>query len=174
MNRNPIDEFTNQIMQKERFLSFYIWKSAQNYGYSLTKQEIEDIFSDSYLKAATKIQNTEEIELKYPLAWFTRIVFLTLMNFLRKKKHKTKAIDIQELEDLRMMNMVYETIDRHMNDDIIKKLMDKHLTEDEKKVVEMNVKGYSYEEISKALNRTQESVRQLKSRAIKKIKKLIN
>jgi RNA polymerase sigma factor (sigma-70 family) len=174
MDNKVIDELTNQLIQKERFFSFYIWKTAQEYGYTMNTQEIEDILSDSYLRAATKIQNNRALRLRYPLAWFTRVIFLTLMNFLRKRQHKIKGINIQELDNVRATNFVYETIDNHINNDIIKKIIDKHLTDDEKTVIQMNVDGYTYEEISNVLGKTEESVRQIKSRAVKKIKKKIS
>lgn len=169
-----IDEITKQFMAKEKFLAFYIWKTGKRYGYDFDKAEIEDLISDSYLTAVSKLKNRPDLTLRYPFAWFLKIVFLTSMNSIRKRLKNHHILTRELLEDLENTSFVYETIDGDIDDSIIKDVIEKKLAPDEREVLKMNLEGYSYDEIADSLSKSKEAIRQIRSRSIKKIKKLLN
>jgi RNA polymerase sigma factor (sigma-70 family) len=165
-----IEEFTDLVKAKERMYSYFIWNTAKRNGTSLGKQEIEDIISDAYLSAVTQIRNNPRLIIIFPVTWFMRVIYFRTLRYLKNKK-RVKTFN-KEWEELMATNFVYDTIDKDLPELELKALMEK-LKGEERNVIEMNVQGLSYKEIAARLNKKEDNVRQIKSRAVKKLRKLL-
>ena len=176
MINDKIAEFTKKIRSKERNYSFMLWSTGLKYGVKLSTQDIEDIIGDGYLLAVTKMRSEPKMEISYPVAWFTRILLLTCLNALRK--HFTKdveSINNSTIDELSDTDFIYDAIDSKLDSSILRSLIDTTLSDQEKKILQMSIEGYTNEEILDSFERSEnkisyEALRQSKSRAIKKLK----
>lgn len=145
-----------------------------NYLYGLTRDKdvAEDLLSEVFLKVILKYKFFNKLSSER--TWIYSIARYTFYEYIRKKN---KNNDLSVLLENNMVNL-FEI--RNIEEKLVEKeLIDKiksainNLNEKEKDVCNLRIKGYSYTEISKELNITENSSRVLFFRGKEKIRKIL-
>lgn len=145
-----------------------------NYLYGLTRDKdvAEDLLSEVFLKVILKYKSFNKLSSER--TWIYSIARYTFYEYIRKKN---KNNDLSVLLENNMVNL-FEI--RNIEEKLVEKeLIDKiksainNLNEKEKDVCNLRIKGYSYTEISKELNITENSSRVLFFRGKEKIRKIL-
>lgn len=174
MDSDKVSELANAVQERQKWFAYFVKQTLLAFGLVLSKEDIEDILSDSFLKASTKLLHDKSLEIQNYYAWFAKIVYYTSLNAHKKeliKNSKLSKIDISELED-------YYYVHNFMNESNNKELVQKVLNildKKEEQIILMSIiDGLSSKEIAEKMNIDQAAtVRKIKSRAIKKLRNKI-
>jgi RNA polymerase sigma factor (sigma-70 family) len=168
-----IQDLTSTARDHERSLAFFVWKQAKSYGVDLGTQDIEDILSESYLIALTKLRNDHSLVVSNYYAWLTRIVFLNMLNTFKKQVQRKMKLSDTDLQEIMDVNLVMETLDNVVHRKMLNEKIGELLTQEEKAIIDRGIEGYLSREIAEELGISSDAVRKIKSRAIQKIKKIL-
>ena len=182
-------EFTSEFISKLKkqdhtaFNEFYL-KTVDtffryiNANYFLPPQDREDIISDFYVKRRESIKHYDE---KQSFSWYFRTIF---KNTLKDHFKKNTDIPFTELESTQEDSESFE--DTLIDTDDLTTLLEQefkfeHIQKAMKELDEWNkdviyrkfIEEKSYEEIAFLLSTSQDNVRQKLSRAIKRLKELL-
>jgi RNA polymerase sigma-70 factor (ECF subfamily) len=143
---------------------------------SWSEETAEDITQEVFLKAYNSFKNYTYSG-KSPLAYFYTIARNILIDKGRKKRVKIERLDlkdelIEEIPDT-LENILEQNIRKENEEDLHKKIS--QLSEDQQDVIILKfIDGLSNAEISKVLNKSEVSVRQLQSKGLKSLRKILN
>lgn len=168
-----IKRLTEVCREEERILAAFALKIFSTYGVRVEKDDIEDILSDAYLKATTRLLNNKNLEIQNYQGWIRRFISFTCLSFL-KKKLKTSDHFVQ----LGRYDHVYELIQEDAYDhSIYKELVDellKRLPQLEQEVIKLSIiEGYSTKDIAEKIKKQTDNVRQIKHRALLKLREYL-
>ena len=150
-----------------------------NANYRLPAQDAEDIIWDFYVKRRDAIKNHDD---KQSFTWYFRTIFKNTIKDHFKKNTDTPFTELESTYDERAKfedtlidgNDLTEFLEHDYKFDQIQKAM-KELDDTDKDIVYRKfIEEKSYEEISFLLWISQDTVRQRLSRAIKRLKELLN
>ena len=169
---------TETSQKEERAMTYFAAKTLSSYGRTPSKEDIREVLSNAYLRAATLLNNDKQLKIKNYSAWLRRILFFVCLDYVKKE---TKLILFDDIEELQSVNGIYEIVNGYRNQDpesifFNKEFADELMSsidEKERKIIKMSVEGYKSEEIGKLLNENPSNVRQIKSRALKKLRQKI-
>lgn len=133
------------------------------------KDEAIDIAQDVFLKVLNFLPNYKENHTS-PKAFFFRVAKNTLIDHVRKKKEiVSDEIVIESLSEQPFKDKEIENI---QTKEIIEQIR-KHLNEEQQQIITLiYTNDLSYKEISEILNKKEDNIRQIHSRAIKKLRDL--
>jgi len=153
------------------FLTLYERHKKRIFGYLFTKlknrSEADDVFQSVFTKLHIARQKYRK-EIPF-LPWIFTITKNNLLDYLRKKSTYTKHIAISEKEVERYAD---PTSDTAHNSVAISELSS--LTAAQRQVLELRFnEGLTFREISAQMQTTEDNTRQIISRAIRKVRKLM-
>lgn len=156
---------TDAVRKNDRSLAALARRVLTQRGVSASHEEVEDVLSDAYLRAATRLRNEPRLQVENYAAWFSRFVFFTCLRRARELSKLPVTIDLDgmEMQD-QMLDMVPElllTMDKLLES----------LDPTDQKIVMRAAEGFTSKEIAGELggNLSEASVRQKKSRALRKL-----
>lgn len=133
-----------------------------------TAQDLTQIVFIKIFKSLDKIKKFE-----HPLAYFFTVSRNTVIDYFRSAKHTETLPDDIFLEDTVSKN-TSEMLNKETDLNQIKKVIIK-LSPDQKEIILLKYfQDLTNKEISQLLGKSEEAIRQLQSRAIKKIKELLS
>jgi RNA polymerase sigma factor (sigma-70 family) len=168
-------EFDHASQNRDSFEVLYMDYFTPIYRYVFfriaDRESVMDIVQTVFLKA---FQSKDSIDSDRALAYLYTIARNSIIDFYRKK-HAVSLQDfddyIQMIADKTILNPEQEGV-RSDNKTYIYQLLD-HLSQSEKDVVIMKcLQELSYSEIAEILGKSEEAIRQIQSRALKKLKQL--
>lgn len=169
-----IKKLTEEVMKRERQLAGFAWNILESRGSSPSRVDIEDVLSEAYLTAATKVRNQENLIIENYFAWFRKVLFFACLKFA-KKQGQLQEVQYQELEDeaqlLEIVNIHQKGQDPDVS--ILSKELLGALSETDQDIVKSSAEGYTSREIANRLSLSPESVRQRKKRALDVLKGLL-
>ncbi len=157
---NEMENFTYLYNKYVEKIYKYIFFKVKN------KNNTEDLVSLTFLKAIKGIKNFN-CEKNYFSAWLYKIARNTVADYYRFKK-ETSSLD--DLFDLKADMCVAEDYKTKEKKEIIKKALNK-LNKKQKEVIELRVwHELSYKEIAQIVNKNEDNVKVIFSRALKNLK----
>ena len=141
-----------------------------------SQETAEDLAQEVFLKAYNSFSNYTYSG-KSPLAYFYTIARNLLIDTGRKKRVKIERLDledklIEEIPDT-SENILEQNMRKENEEDLHKKIS--QLSEDQQDVIILKfIDRLSNAEISKVLNKSEVSVRQLQSKGLKSLRKILN
>jgi RNA polymerase sigma-70 factor (ECF subfamily) len=130
--------------------------------------DAEDLTQNIFLKAWNYLPNYKQKKDPFS-SWLYAIARNTIIDFWRKKKDWSIS-ELGENTIKEEKKSIDDLIDEERDLGIIKKLMEL-LSEDQQEVIVLKfIDGLSGKEISKIINKKEDAVRQLQSRALKTLK----
>jgi len=139
------------------------------------KEAVEDVVSESFLKACSLMRarpNHSPEDPEEVLAWLLRICVFKVLEYCRKQ-HRSKIMPLTPHEqDLLTYHDVIDYVDSRGFEELTEftEILDK----DERNLLEMYFKeGFTSKEIANRLALSAESVRQRKSRLLRKLRKFV-
>lgn len=169
-----IKQLTRNVMAKQRQLAAFASKTLQSSGLSPSIADIEDVLSDAYLTAATRLRIEEYLSIEHYYAWYRRFLYFACLKFA-EKKGRLPTVQLTNLEEEVQLLEIVDAHRRGINPDaslLVQELL-KNLDETDQDILISRAAGYEYKEIAKKLNMSEESVRKRKSRASKALKELM-
>lgn len=136
------------------------------------KETAEDLTQIVFLKAYNSLKTFKDTG-KSPLAWFFTIARNAVIDHFRANKNV--FVDSEDaLVNLPSRENFIEALDDQRDMGILKELM-LNLSGDQQEILILKfINDLSNREISQLLNKSEESVRQLQSRGLKALKKLVD
>lgn len=154
------------------FASLYERHSGKVYAYLKkklnTREETDEVFQKVFLKFHHSRKNYDR---QYPvMQWLYVIAKTTLLDHFRAQSKQVKVDEspIEEINpNLLSQNAPAQTLSLERDIEILQSL-----SKEQRQAIEMRVfDELSYEQIAEKLNRSQDNVRQLISRALKKLRR---
>ena len=141
-----------------------------------SEETAEDITQEVFLKAYNSF-STYTYSGKTPLAYLYTIARNILIDKGRKKKVKIERLDLEDktIEEIPddLENILEKKIRKDNEDDLHKKI--KQLSPDQQDVIILKfIDGLSNNEISKVLKKSEIAIRQLQSKGLKSLRKILN
>ena len=141
-----------------------------------SEETAEDITQEVFLKAYNSF-STYTYSGKTPLAYWYTIARNILIDKGRKKKVKIERLDLEDktIEEIPddLENILEKKIRKDNEDDLHKKI--KQLSPDQQDVIILKfIDGLSNNEISKVLKKSEIAIRQLQSKGLKSLRKILN
>ena len=134
--------------------------------------ETEDLTQTVFLKVFKSIERYRD-ENKDPLAYFFTVARNTVIDFWRKKKRKEIPLedtDENELETDDSSHDLVEQAEKELSQNTLKKALG-ILTDEQKEVIVLKfISDLSNKEISDVIGKSEEAIRQLQCRALKKLR----
>jgi RNA polymerase sigma factor (sigma-70 family) len=132
------------------------------------RYSVEDVLSDAYIAAATRLRHDRNLHVDDWVAWFRRFVFLTCLRHTRDKL-KDRSIDLDSVEaEERLLDLVAVRSSANVED--IRLIVNEALNaldEQDCNIVQQSADGYTSAEIAEKLGLSPENVRTRKSRAVR-------
>lgn len=166
LHEERIRKLTDLLRRRQRQLAGFAWRCLSVRGVQPQNADVQDALSDAYLIAATKIRNDPTLVVENWEAWFRKFLFFTCLK-LADAHHKlglTTTIDELEAEDEILQSSA------HWDDNILARELLDSLEPEEREVLTQAGSGYTSNEIGVALGKSADNVRQIKSRAIEKLR----
>ena len=158
---------SKQMIEYEKYIApifRFIYFKVKNY------QEAEDLTQTVFLKAWKNIDKYKEKGYQFS-SWLYVIARNTITDYW--KKNKTLNIEEEILNSIPDNENVLEKIENAEDFNKIIKFIDK-LTDDQQDLIILKfIEGLSNQEISKIINKKEDAIRQLQSRAIKSLKDIL-
>lgn len=169
-----LQALTDAIVAHDRPLASFTRMCLSARRMNTGKSAVEDVLSDAYIAAATRLRHDRNLQVDDWVAWFRRFIFLTCLRHTRDKlKDKTIDLDTAEMEE-RLLDFVADRAAPNKEDIrliVAEALQNLQKTDPESHtIVEQSADGYTSIEIAKTLGITPENVRTQKSRALKKLR----
>lgn len=168
-----IGKLTEVVDQNRRFFEYFAWNCLQVRGAKPSKEDLEDVLSDAYFDAASLLKNGRFVDLQYYNAWFRKVLFLRCLQH-SKRKHRELARIVTSLSEQDDVLDLGRGAGRFADDAEMPILWDELLSkldkEDDKQIVLKSLEGYTSKEIAQSLNLSPQNIRQIKSRALRKIR----
>lgn len=133
------------------------------------KQDAEDVTQVVFLKLFTTNANFEDRKIS-PLAYFFTVARNALIDHVRKSSHDPIFDDEELAEKSDKIEKKENPFSVHENKDLIKRALEELDGEQHDVVIYRFMEGFSYEEIGEMLGKSDDAVRQICSRAVKKIR----
>lgn len=133
-----------------------------------SKTEAEDLVQEVFLKVYQGIENFKD-QNKLPLNYFFTIARNTLIDYWRKKKEVLVDEKLENISDKNADSA--ELVEQKETEGMIINLI-KDLTEEQQEVIVLKfINDLTNREIAKLLGKSEEAIRQLQCRALKKLRK---
>lgn len=171
----PLDSANDPILMEayasgdeHAFQVLYARHSGKIYGFLKSKldsrSDVDEVFQLVFLKFH---QNRSKYDPKFPvLQWLFVIARTSLLDFLRSKSRQSSHEQIENL-DFSSQNTAERTL---INQEDLR-LSEVEISNEQKEIVRLRVfDELSYQEISVKLGKSSENVRQIFSRAIKRLR----
>lgn len=85
-----IRQLTEFVQANQGPLAYFAGVCLSTGSRSVRPETIEDVLSDAYLVAATRIQKDPDLAIRKMGAWFRKVIFFTCL----KEKHKRKMTEL--------------------------------------------------------------------------------
>jgi RNA polymerase sigma factor (sigma-70 family) len=169
-----LQAFTDAIVAHDRPLASFTRMCLAARRMNTTQTAVEDVLSDAYIAAATRLRHDRNLQVEDWVAWFRRFVFLTCLRHTRDTlKDKTIDLGTAEMEE-RLLDFVADRESSNKEDTrlIVAQALERLKVDDPQShtIVERSADGYTSVEIAKTLGLTPENVRTQKSRALRKLR----
>lgn len=135
------------------------------------KETVQDLTQAVFIKIFKSLDKIKNFD--HPLAYFFTVSRNTVIDYYRSVKQTENLPDDIFLEDTTSKN-VNETLNTEADLKLVKKAMVKLSPEQKEIILLKYFQDLTNKEISQLLNKSEEAVRQLQSRAIKKIRELLS
>jgi RNA polymerase sigma-70 factor (ECF subfamily) len=155
----------------EAFNCLYGKYKSLVYGYLYKRvnkrTEVDEIFQDVFLRLH---KSRSRFKSKYPFEpWLFTVLRNSLIDYYRKKRREYHDVSLDGLEDA---PSALQVVDKHNLDGLLPKNAD--LSKNQRQAIELRYgEDFSFEEIADTLGTTSVNVRQIVSRALKKLRKFI-
>ncbi len=135
------------------------------------KQEAEDLTQTVFLKIWNSLSKWKSNHTS-PISFFFKVAHNTLIDHCRKKS--TQEIVSDETVNIFTENKPWEDKEKYFREtkEIIEKITQKLSEEQQEIITLIYTNDLTYEEIAKITNKKEDSIRQIHSRAIKKLRDL--
>jgi len=149
----------NQLSSQVRAIAYSYFKSKFNYGKLSSLGDADDLANDVFLSFAKQYQDVEKIE-----NWLRRVIFLTFVNFYKKKKQSYEYNDELYSDDKKENEL--SSVDMQKVTSIIDTLKDP-----KDKIIKMRFwDGMQFNEIAEKLDRKEPAVKKMFYRTLEEIK----
>jgi RNA polymerase sigma factor (sigma-70 family) len=174
--QDALTALTRVVRDGERSFAAFAWRCLAIRGANPAMADVEDVLSDAYLTAATRLRSEPGLRIERLDAWFRKILFFKCLRAAaasRKDGIRRVAASL-EAED-RLLDVVdrsvssSEDLDRHL---FVKELLGT-LDIRARSVVEMSAAGFTSAEIGRDLNEQTDNVRQIRSRALSRLRRAL-
>lgn len=159
--------------EESAFAVLYQRHSGKIYAYLRkrlnNREEVDEVFQKVFLKFHKTRKNYNK---DYPIAqWLYVVAKTTLFDHFRLQNRQVK-VDEKPIEEINSALLSQNESSEPLNMERDMSLLNS-LSQEQRQAVEMRViDELSYEQIAKTLNRSQDSVRQTISRALKKLRRV--
>jgi len=168
-----IRSLTDLVKREEPALAGFAWRCLAVRMRRPQREDVEDVLSDAYLAAATRLRCDSSLVVHSLGAWFRRVLFFRCLKHAKMQSADDweKPIDQLERED-EMVEILHrgshiETEDAILADELLSTLGGR-----DRRILELTIEGYTSREIAEVLEETPENVRKVKSRAIGKLQRI--
>jgi RNA polymerase sigma factor (sigma-70 family) len=165
-----IRELTDVARSQQNDFERFAWRCLAVRGFQPQREDVEDALSDAYLIAATRIRNEPALRIPNLPAWFRRVLFFACLKKVDRKRSLgiTEEIEALEFEDSQVRS----------NPDwdspiFVRDLLEK-LEPKERAVLGLLAQGETSGDIAGKLNLSAENVRQIKSRGIRSLRRIMD
>jgi RNA polymerase sigma factor (sigma-70 family) len=166
---NRLRILTEIVQENDEKLSGWVRSWLRSRSGQPTKEEVQDVLSDAFVTAITKLRDAPELEIHFPFAWFLRILFFTSLRHARRHLHVIQRL---ELEDRLLNRIVDPTVSNSESRLVIDNAV-KTAAGDDLEIIQLAAQGYTSEEIGEKLDISPELVRKRKSRALQRLRLLL-
>ena len=159
--RGDLEAF-NYLYDKYKSLVYgYLYKRVNN------RTDVDEIFQNVFLKLH---HSRSRYKSEFPFKpWLFAVLRNTLIDYFRKKKKEYKDVALDSLE---MTSSALQVEDKYNIDGLLPKNTD--LNKNQRQAIELRYgEDFSFDEIACRLETTSSNARQLVSRALKKLRKII-
>jgi RNA polymerase sigma factor (sigma-70 family) len=169
-----IQELTDFVQTEQQSLFRFAWRCIALRGRKPGVQDIEDVMSDAYLTAATLLRDERSAPVRNLGAWFRKILFFRCLRLAAKWRFRQwdRTIDDLEAQD-EVLDLVASGVEgspAHESRLLVRELLDS-LDSRSRAIVELAAEGYSAVEIAERVGESPANVRQLKSRAVARLRR---
>jgi len=171
-----IRDLTNLVRSEANSLSGFARVNLLRVMRSPQREDVEDVLSDAYLAAATRLRREPSLEVQNLGAWFRKVLFFRCLQYGKKWREGKWAKSLEDLENEdQVLEILHQAEKSHSTtettllvDECLSKLDDR-----ERQVLVLAAQGYTSREIGNKFKETPENIRKIKSRAIEKLRNLL-
>jgi RNA polymerase sigma factor (sigma-70 family) len=161
-----IRQLTDVARRRQRDWQSFAWQCLSVRGAQPQPADVQDALSEAYLTAATRLRNEPTLIVENLEAWFRKVLFFVC---LKQADARHKLGLVGTLESLQGEDEVLQFSPSWDHNILARQLLD-NLEPEEREIVTMAGQGLTSKEIGQALGKSGENVRQIKARAIAKLK----
>lgn len=170
-----ISDLAAIVRTHERGLGIFAERCFRNRGLAVDREELRDVVSDAFLAAASRFHAQPDLHLRNPLAWFRKVLFFNVLRRTRELAGDLNGEDsIRELEgEDEVLEAVFGANPVPIEAEAAAAVREAlaHLDHNEAKILEMTAEGFSSREIGMKLDLSDSNVRQIRSRAVAKLRR---
>ena len=174
MISEKISNLTESVMEHQAQLASFAYGILKSRGMDGHKSDVEDVLSDAYLAAASKIRSKPDLEIENFYAWYRKFLFFACLK-LAARKGQFPSVELEELENYAQLLEIVHSGQVHQDPDVslfCEKLL-MNLKEKDRDILTKSAQGYTSVEIAEELELKPEAVRQSKKRALELLRKLV-
>lgn len=170
-----VHALTQMVSEQQRALAHFAWTCLAARGAKAGPEDVEDVLSDAYLKAATRLSKEPGLEIENFNAWFHRIVFFDALHHARRWRGREWERGIAELEREAETQTELHALQggSGVEDRILARQLLERLGEEDREIVRLSLEGYSSEEMADRVGTSAAAVRQRKSRALHQLREAL-
>ncbi len=160
-----VNALADLLRDKRRELEGLAWHTLSLRGLRPGPADVEDALSEAYLRAATRFRNDPTLEVENLQAWFRAFIFVVCLKQADRRYKLGLGATIEEME-FEVMVLETSTFNRILANELLDRLDPR-----EQQILRRFAEGFTSAEIAVELEMSPEQVRQIKSRAIQRLKR---
>lgn len=164
-----IRRLTEAVQEHDAELAGLVRHWLWSWAVAPTSEDVRDVLSDAFVEAITKLRNNPQLQLRLPYPWFMRFAYF---QSLRRARHHYSALEQLKVEE----DVLNRFADPTAVDSESKAVIDdavKSAAGDDLELLLLAAEGHTSDEIAERLGISPELVRQRKSRAVKRVRTLL-
>ena len=173
---DPVLNLIVLVQQQQSDFARFAWRCLALRGREPDLADIEDVMSDAFVVAMSRLREEPLLKIRNLGGWFRKILFFQCLRRARKWRFEGWDALVTSLEEGDyVLDILQHTTTPPDDPDLAilaRELLDR-LGPLERRIVELSISGYTSSEIAALEGETPANVRQLKSRALKRLREYV-
>jgi RNA polymerase sigma factor (sigma-70 family) len=164
---DQIKALTEVHLVRRRKLQALAWRTLAIRGVRPSATDVEDALGEAYLRAATRFRKEPDLRIENLEAWYRTLLYIVCLK-QADERHKLRLSETIEEIETELAVLESSTFSKILAGQVLAKIEPL-----ESKILQMSAEGFTSDEIAAELNSSSDQVRQIKSRAIQKLKRAL-
>jgi RNA polymerase sigma factor (sigma-70 family) len=175
---DTLARLTSFVREHERQLVALAWRCLAIRGHRPSAQDLEDVLSDAYLTAATRLRNEPTLRPADVGPWFRKVLFFRCLNHARRWGREVvpdgwaALVAGLQADDVTLEELLPAPASDPNKQLLLDQLLAK-LEPDARTVIQLALSGYTADEIAAQIGSTAANVRKLRSRGLAKLREAL-